>query len=81
MQQVVRVHAVSAPVTKFRGLTYPHFLGCWPLFQLWRRFMCPRDRHLFDETWSLEAHYLVCDACQLMVHISSIETTWVGRGT
>lgn len=53
------------------GLTYPKLFGLnvW----LWKKFMCPRHIHLFDECLSSE-HVLVCDACGLVVHIALIET-------
>lgn len=59
---------------RYVGLTYPRFL-CWrPIRALWRRFMCPKKMHLFDEVASSE-HFLVCDACELNVHIALIETS------
>lgn len=63
----------------YLGITYFQIpmLG-WPkwLLGLWRRFMCKREVHLFDEVASVDSHYLHCDACELMVHIESIETTY-----
>lgn len=59
---------------RYVGLTYPGFLSRWPFRALWRRFMCPRKMHLFDEVAS-SGHYLVCDACELSVHIALIETS------
>jgi len=41
--------------------------------------MCKREMHLWDEClsgcpgYAAEDHYLVCDACQLMVNIESID--------
>jgi len=52
------------------------------LYKLWKRFLCKRNIHCFDEcvsgadlpyTWN---HYLVCDACQLTVYIEKIDTTY-----
>lgn len=59
---------------RYVGLTYPGFLSRWPFRALWRRFMCPKKMHLFDEVASSE-HYLVCDVCNLSVHIALIETS------
>lgn len=56
--------------TNYRGITYPPFLGY--LLGIWRKFMCPRHYHLFDECWSLESHDLYCDACGLTVEIKGI---------
>ena len=58
---------------KYIGLTYPKIfsgrIGLW----LWRRFMCPKNKHLFDEVWASEdCHYLYCDACGIEVHITGI---------
>jgi hypothetical protein len=39
----------------------------------WQKKRCPQNKHLFDEVKSSE-HYLVCDACGLVVHIADIET-------
>ena len=38
---------------------------------------CKNGIHLFDECWNNESHYLVCDDCQLMVHIKDIEITYL----
>jgi len=63
---------------RYVGLTYPHFLVYKPwrktVYYLWKKFLCPRHIHLFDECLSGE-HYLVCDACEIMVHIAHIETS------
>lgn len=53
----------------------------WPswCYWLWRKFACRRECHLFSEVYGtggnkeFEKHYLVCDACQLMVFIHSID--------
>ncbi len=62
---------------KYHGITYPSFLTWkiwkWAVFPLWKKFMCSKNIHLFDECASLE-HILHCDACGLGVHISYIET-------
>lgn len=64
-------------VNNYVGITYPRFLGwrVWTKYicRWWKRFLCSRNIHLFDEVWS-HAHYLNCDACDLMVHIALIET-------
>ena len=58
---------------KYIGITYPDiFYGRIRLW-LWRRFMCPKNKHLFDEVWtSDEDHYLYCDACEMEIHIKGI---------
>ena len=46
--------------------------------RLWHWLCCPRGWHLFDEVWSIETgRYLVCDPCQLVVNVSSIDETWL----
>lgn len=50
------------------------------LLPLWKKTCCKRGWHLFDEVVSFgstEPHYLSCDACNLMVVISRIETKYV----
>jgi hypothetical protein len=57
---------------------------CSLFYRLWKRLLCPHHVHLFDECYSgccLEEevknpHYLICDACGLMINIESIETTY-----
>lgn len=56
-----------------------HLVPMW-LLPLWRRLLCPRAWHAFDEVYSPsspEPRYLSCDACGLMVVISRVETKWV----
>ena len=56
---------------KYAGLT--HALPMW-LLPLWKRIMCRRSCHVFDEVENSEGqHFLVCDACQITVHIACIE--------
>ena len=61
----------------YRGIT--HIISNLPgkLFDIalsfWKRFLCKRNMHLFDEVWSPEEHTLYCDACGLTVHIEKIE--------
>ena len=33
---------------------------------------CSKGIHAFDEVWSIDAHYLFCDICELEVHIKEI---------
>jgi hypothetical protein len=66
----------------YRGCTYLRPLWwSWPswCYRLWRRFGCRREMHLFDEVYSTGGglrHYLVCDACQLMVGITCFDDTY-----
>lgn len=64
-------------MNSYVGITYPKFLSwkIWakPINHLWKKFLCNRNIHLFDEVWSQE-HYLSCDACDLIVYIALIET-------
>lgn len=60
-------------MNSYMGMT--HFVP-FRLLYLWKRFFCKRNIHAFDEVESLEGHYLVCDACQLIVNIKSVDTTY-----
>jgi len=59
------------------GLTYPRFLDWniwrWAIYGLWKKFLCPKHCHLFDETLGRE-HTLDCSVCGLVVHIALVET-------
>lgn len=66
-------------MNKYFGISYPGFLCKNKILELWKRFMCKRNWHLFDEVLS-EKHYLSCDACNLMVMISKIDTKYVDPG-
>ena len=58
---------------RYHGITYWPALPLWVL-GLWKRIMCRRNCHVFDEVVSSgDHHYLICDACQLVVNIASIE--------
>lgn len=56
------------------GITYPKMflgnIGYW----LWKRYFCKRKMHLLDEVAGINQHYLVCDACGFMIHISYTQT-------
>jgi transcription initiation factor TFIIIB Brf1 subunit/transcription initiation factor TFIIB len=46
------------------------------LLKPWKKIMCKRDIHVFDEVVSFgggRRHELVCDACGLVVNIESID--------
>ena len=58
---------------RYVGLTYPRLLEWKVIHSLWKKFLCPKHIHLFDETLSSE-HTLNCSACGLVVHIALIET-------
>jgi hypothetical protein len=52
---------------------YTHFP--FPLFvlPLWKRIMCAKEMHLWDEVATSERNYLICDACGIQVDIQAIE--------
>lgn len=64
---------------KYRGISYPPILCFKPILWLWKKLCCRRNWHLFDEVETLGSpasapdHYLVCDACDLVVNIHSID--------
>jgi len=57
----------------YRGITYFKFMDNKFFQWLFKKYFCKRNIHLFDESESLEYHFLSCDACGLTVNISSIE--------
>ena len=36
----------------------------------WKEAHCPEGKHLWDEVLSATGHYIICDACGLMLYIS-----------
>jgi hypothetical protein len=70
----------------YRGVHYPSSQYFdWPEwgYAFWRTYCCTREWHLFSEVLSSPIsnddnsnHYLVCDACQLMVRIRGFDTTY-----
>jgi len=57
----------------YHGITHP--CPGW-LLPLWRRVFCRRNIHAFDEVGCTEGGYLSCDACDLVVFIKSVDTTY-----
>lgn len=60
---------------KWFGVTYIGVLPEWMqnvkwIYSFWKKYMCSKGFHLFDEVQSLESHYLYCDACELEIHIA-----------
>ena len=55
------------PCDGYRGISYPKIFG-W----FWGKWLCRREYHIFDEVRSDADHYLVCDCCELEVHISKM---------
>ena len=73
---------------KYHGITYPRLFDRPQIHRLWKRFLCSINFHLFDEVASCGGylddgsvldkkynHYLVCDACGLVVTVGDIEKT------
>ena len=52
------------------GVSYPYVFQNIFVWKLWKNLFCPMGWHLFDEVQSIDEHYLSCDACDAMVHIS-----------
>jgi hypothetical protein len=54
------------------------------LLPMWKKFLCKKNIHCFDEVFSPyhqfgedhSRHYLSCDACDLIVDIKKIDTTY-----
>jgi len=65
-------------INKYTGITHP-VIGegleekeIELIYNAWKISNCSRGIHLFDEVWSDCDHYLVCDACNIEVHINKI---------
>lgn len=62
---------------KYHGITHfsipfiPRVGDNW-FTKLWEKHLCKRGLHLLDEVWSIDEHILVCDICELEVHIEKI---------
>lgn len=52
---------------------FSHLVPMWAL-NLWKRFMCPRGYHAFDEVYGIGHHCLSCDACGVCVSFYRVET-------
>lgn len=55
----------------YQGYSYPALLSAF--IPVWKRLLCSRGWHLWDEVWSVREHYLQCDACKTVLHISKVE--------
>jgi hypothetical protein len=70
--------AMTTIVNKYVGITHPiSGMGMSDkehdiILAAWKKTNCIQNHHLWDEVWSLENHYLHCDACGIEVHISKI---------
>ena len=56
----------------YYGLTYPKMFRFRLCLWVWKKINCSRKMHLFDEVGTTEQHYLNCDACNLIVNITTI---------
>lgn len=59
----------ASSVDRSEGITH---VVPYRLLPLWRKVFCVRNVHAFDEVAG-GGHYLVCDACQLVVHIAAVD--------
>lgn len=70
---------------KYHGFSHPRFLGWLGVRWAWKKLLCPRGMHLWDEMlgtgmiggedyerpgWE---HCLYCDACGAIVHIVGVD--------
>lgn len=67
----------ATSVDRYEGITH---VVPYRLLPLWRKFLCVRNVHAFDEVAG-GGHYLVCDACQLVVHIAAVDHRHVDGAT
>jgi hypothetical protein len=52
---------------------FSHLVPMWAL-KLWKKFMCPKGYHAFDEVLGMGYHCLSCDACGISVYFYRAET-------
>lgn len=64
---------------KWLDVSYPKILQNKLVWFIWRNALCQFGFHLFDETQSVEDHYLYCDACDFVVHISKNNKKEIGE--
>lgn len=62
-------------MTNYFGVTYPH--KSMMQLAVWKTTKCVKNMHLFDEVWSTDYWYLVCDACKLHIAIKHVDTKFV----
>lgn len=60
---------MSKKFAKYIGISYPRIFDNRFTHKLWKKFLCKRHWHLFDEVLSLTGHYLYCDACEFEIFI------------
>jgi hypothetical protein len=63
---------MSNKMSPYIGISYPSILTGKITRGVWKRFMCKRHYHLFDEVVS-DRHYLYCDACGFELEIKDKE--------
>lgn len=51
------------------SFTYPRLFQNKLVWYLWRKFLCKRHWHLWDEVRGTD-HYLYCDACEIDLPIA-----------
>lgn len=68
---------LAPPRRPYRGVTYPKVFSYRWVQCLWKKYLCPKDMHLLDEVMSMDSHYLVCDACDLEIHIERFNTEYM----
>ena len=61
------------------GITYPKLFRNFLCLWLCKKLFCKRHRHLLDEVWSPPDHYLVCDACGLIIYIKNVDFKYCSR--
>ena len=53
----------------YRGYSYWLILDRPFIQWLWYKIFCKKGWHLWDEVYSIDEHYLFCDACGEKVNI------------
>ena len=64
----------EAPASRYHGITH---MVPYRALGLWRRLMCSRGVHAFDEVFHGEGNHLSCDACHLHVDVVGVDYTYV----
>lgn len=63
-------------ISDYIGVTHFTLWDGWLpewIYKFWKNIFCPRGVHMLDEVWSLENHYLYCDACGFEIDIKTRE--------
>ena len=56
--------------SQYVGLTHHFPQSTEPkYYEMWKKVYCKQNMHILDEVWTIDEHYLYCDACGIIVYI------------